>query len=46
MSSTNYGADWVALFAGLVIVMIPTIAMYMVFQKYITSGMTAGAIKG
>lgn len=39
-------ADWVGLFAGMVIVIIPLMIIYFVFQKYITSGVTAGAIKG
>ncbi len=46
MQSSRHNADWSALFAGLVIVMIPTFIIYVIFQKYITSGMTAGAIKG
>lgn len=46
MATTNHQADWVALFAGMVIVMIPLMIIYLVFQKYITSGMTAGAVKG
>lgn len=46
MEATNHQADWGALFAGMVIVMIPTLVIYLLFQKYITSGMTAGAIKG
>lgn len=46
METTNHMADWGALFAGMVIVMIPTLIIYFTFQKYITSGMTAGAVKG
>lgn len=42
----QYGADWGALFAGLVIVMIPTIVVYIFFQRHISSGLTAGALKG
>lgn len=42
----KYQADWGALFAGLAIVILPTIVAYALFQKQIQSGLTAGAIKG
>lgn len=42
----QYSADWGALFAALFIVMIPTMAVYLVFQHQISSGLTAGAVKG
>lgn len=42
----KYMADWSALMASVMIVIIPTLIIYMIFQKYITSGMTAGALKG
>ena len=45
-ATTNSQADWGALFAGMVIIMIPTLIIYLIFQKYITSGLTAGAVKG
>lgn len=38
-------ADWATLFAGVVIVMLPTIIMYLLFQKRIQEGITLGAIK-
>lgn len=41
-----YRTDWGMLFAGLVISMIPVIIIYTIFQKRITEGMTAGAVKG
>lgn len=44
--SQQYQADWGALFAGLSIVVIPTICVYALFQKEIQAGLTAGAIKG
>lgn len=40
-TATDYGA----LYAGLVIVMIPTIVLYMLVQKKLTEGMTIGGIK-
>jgi len=42
----QYETDWGALFAGLVIVMLPTLLVYLFFQRQITEGLTAGAIKG
>jgi len=42
----QYETDWGALFAGLVIVMLPTLIVYLFFQRQITEGLTAGAIKG
>ncbi len=42
----HYQTDWGALFAGLVIVMAPTLVGYILFQRRITAGLTAGAVKG
>jgi len=42
----HYKTNWGALFAGLVIVMIPTLLVYLFFQRQITEGLTAGALKG
>lgn len=41
-----YGSDWSGLFAAVVIVMIPTLAVYLLFNEQIEQGMTAGAVKG
>jgi N-acetylglucosamine transport system permease protein len=41
-----YGSDWSGLFAAVVIVMIPTLAIYLLFNDQIEQGMTAGALKG
>ncbi len=41
-----YKVDFGALFAGLVIVMLPTILCYIVLQEQITKGITVGAVKG
>lgn len=45
-AATRHQCDYGALFAGMVIVMIPTLIVYMFFQKQLTSGITAGAVKG
>jgi N-acetylglucosamine transport system permease protein len=42
----QYSADWGALFAALVIVMIPTMLVYTVFQRQVSESLTAGAVKG
>ena len=41
-----YQNDWSGLFAAVTIVMIPTLAVYLIFNNRIEKGMTAGAIKG
>ncbi|MHA6480787.1 carbohydrate ABC transporter permease [Paenibacillus sp. strain BS8-2] len=42
----EYKADWVTLLAGLVITIIPTIVVYMLFQRKIIEGATLGGVKG
>lgn len=42
----HYQADWGTLFAGLTIVMVPTLIVYIIFSKKLTSGITLGALKG
>lgn len=42
----KYATDWGALFAGLVIVMLPTMLFYAIVQKRLTDGMTIGGLKG
>lgn len=39
-------ADAGVLFAGLVIVMVPTLVVYLLLQKYLIKGVTLGAVKG
>lgn len=45
-ATAQYSADWGALFAGLVIVMIPSVLIYSIFSQELQSGMNAGGIKG
>lgn len=42
----QYTADWVTLFAGVTIAMIPSVLMYVFFQRWIMEGATMGAVKG
>ena len=37
--------SWQTLAAGIIVIMIPTIAIYIFFQKYILAGIAAGAVK-
>ena len=39
-------ADWTSMFAGLIIILVPTLIFYLIFQNRIIGGLTAGAIKG
>ena len=37
--------SWQTLAAGIIVIMIPTLAIYIFFQKYILAGVAAGAVK-
>jgi N-acetylglucosamine transport system permease protein len=42
----QYKTDFGLLFAGLVIVIVPTLIVYMLLQRQLTKGITTGALKG
>lgn len=42
----QYDTDFGALFAGMVIVMVPTLLVYILLQKHLIKGLSAGAVKG
>jgi N-acetylglucosamine transport system permease protein len=42
----RYQSDWSGLFAAIVIVMLPTLIVYAIFQSQIQRGLTIGALKG
>jgi raffinose/stachyose/melibiose transport system permease protein len=42
----RYFSQWNLIFADLVLVGLPMVLMYAFLQKYIVSGITAGAVKG
>lgn len=44
--SMQYASDWVGLFAGVVIVMIPSVVIYFLLSEQVTAGITMGAAKG
>ncbi|MFI6345902.1 carbohydrate ABC transporter permease [Streptomyces sp. NPDC050560] len=43
--SQGYKGDWSGLFAGLVMAMLPVLVAYIVFQRQVVAGLTAGALK-
>ena len=43
---SQYRSDWGMAFAGLVVVMLPTLLVYILLQRRITKGLTVGALKG
>jgi len=43
--SMTYTGDWVGLFAGVVIVMVPTIVLFVFLSERMISGITLGAVK-
>lgn len=42
----QYQANWGALFAGFIIVIGPLVILYLIFHRFITSGLLTGSIKG
>lgn len=46
MEVQRFATDWAALFAGLVLVLLPTITLYALTQKKLTEGMSMGGLKG
>ena len=43
--SMTYTGDWVALFAGFVMVALPTLIVYLVMSRRVIEGLTMGAVK-
>lgn len=46
MQIQQFATDWGSLFAGLVIVLVPTVLVYALLQKKLTEGMMLGGVKG
>lgn len=46
MTAQKASAQYGQMYAGLVLVMLPTLILYMIVQKKLTQGMTMGGIKG
>lgn len=45
-SAMMFTADWVGLFAAVVIVMLPTVLIYILLSEKVMKGITLGAVKG
>ena len=43
---SQYRSDWGMAFAGLVLIMAPTMLVYAFLQQYLTKEITVGALKG
>lgn len=46
LQQAKYATDWGAMFAGFMIVALPTLVVYIIFQSRLTEGITVGAVKG
>jgi len=46
VQSMKYSGDWAGLFAGVIIVFLPTFLLYIFLSKKIIAGVTGGAVKG
>jgi N-acetylglucosamine transport system permease protein len=46
MEVAYYATDWGAMFAGFIIMLVPTFIVYALFQNRLTEGITIGALKG
>ena len=44
--TTSHGTDWGGLMAGATLTGLPVVVFFLALQRYITSGLTAGAVKG
>lgn len=41
-----YGSDWNLVFTDLILTAIPVMLVYIIFQRYMVSGLTSGSVKG
>lgn len=46
VQSMKYSGDWAGLFAGVIIVFLPTFLLYIFLSRRIIAGVTGGAVKG
>ena len=46
MFKGQYSMDYSGIIAASLMIMLPELVFYVILQKYIISGMTAGAVKG
>ena len=46
ITSMKYTGDWAGLVAGVIIVLVPTLILYLLLSEKIVAGITGGAVKG
>ncbi len=46
LQQAKFETDWGAMFAGFMIIALPTLAVYVIFQSRLSDGITVGAVKG
>ena len=44
--TTNHGPEWGPLMAGATLIGLPVVAFFLVLQRYLVGGLTAGSVKG
>lgn len=44
--TTNHGTEWGPLMAGATLTAIPVVVLFLLVQRHVTTGLTAGAVKG
>ena len=44
--TTDYGGQWNVISAGVVLIMLPTLVLYLLSQRWVISGVSSGAVKG
>jgi N,N'-diacetylchitobiose transport system permease protein len=44
--TTNHGTDWGPLMAGATLTSVPVVIFFLLVQRHVTAGLTAGAVKG
>jgi N,N'-diacetylchitobiose transport system permease protein len=44
--TTNHGTDWGPLMAGATLTAVPVVVFFLMIQRYVTAGLTVGAVKG
>lgn len=44
--TTVFGTDWTTISAGIIVILIPSITLFLLLQKQIYAGVTQGAVKG
>ena len=46
ITAMTYTGDWAGLFAAVIMVLLPTLVLYLLLSEKIVSGITSGGVKG